>query len=46
MIRLLSWEGSPLANMMDMINYLLDHALAGTPNDELPSVSNTSLASK
>ena len=38
-IRLPSWQGSPIPNLMDMIHYLLDHAEAGTPNDELPSVS-------
>ena len=39
-IRLPSWQGSPIPNLMDMIHYLLDHAEAGTPNDELPSVSD------
>jgi hypothetical protein len=36
-IRLPSWQGSPIPNLMDMIHYILDHAEAGTPNDELPS---------
>ncbi|KAF9503978.1 hypothetical protein BS47DRAFT_1374437 [Hydnum rufescens UP504] len=39
MIRLLSWEGTPLPNLMDMINYLLDHAQANSPNDEIPSTN-------
>jgi hypothetical protein len=38
-IRLPSWRGSPIPNLMDMLHYLLDHAEAGTPNDEVPSVS-------
>ena len=38
-IRLPSWQGSPIPNLMDMLHYLLDHAAAGTPNDEMPSVS-------
>ncbi|GLB44800.1 putative tryptophan halogenase [Lyophyllum shimeji] len=37
LIRMLSWHGSPMPNLMDMIHYLLDHAAAGTPNDEIPS---------
>lgn len=39
LIRMLSWHDSPIQNLMDMIHYLLDHAAAGTPNDEMPSVS-------
>ncbi|KAF9504805.1 hypothetical protein BS47DRAFT_1374354 [Hydnum rufescens UP504] len=39
MIRLLSWEGTPLPNLMDMILYLLDHAQANSPNDEIPSTN-------
>ncbi|KAI4182039.1 MAG: hypothetical protein L6R41_006246 [Letrouitia leprolyta] len=36
-IRLPSWEGSPIPNLMDMLSYLLDCAEARTPNDEMPS---------
>ncbi|KAL1915193.1 uncharacterized protein VTP21DRAFT_7469 [Calcarisporiella thermophila] len=36
-IRMPSWEGSPIPNLMDMINYLLDHAENKTPGDEIPS---------
>ena len=36
-IRLQSWEGSPVANLMDMITYLLDCAEAGVPGDQIPS---------
>lgn len=39
LIRMLSWHGSPMANLLDMINYVLDHAELGTPHDEMPSVS-------
>ena len=35
-IRLPSWEGSPTANLMDMISYLLDCAEAGVPGDQVP----------
>lgn len=35
-IRLPSWEGSPIPNLMDMISYLLDCAEAGIPNDQIP----------
>ena len=38
-IRLPSWQGSPIPNLLDMIHYLLDHAEAATANDEMPSVS-------
>lgn len=37
-IRLPSWQGSPVANLMDMMNFLIDHAEAGTPGDEIPSM--------
>ncbi|KAF8211669.1 hypothetical protein K438DRAFT_1958746 [Mycena galopus ATCC 62051] len=37
LIRLLSWHESPMANLLDMINYILDHAEKGTPHDEMPS---------
>ncbi|KAL6698583.1 hypothetical protein J3F84DRAFT_405695 [Trichoderma pleuroticola] len=36
-IRLLSWEGNPTANMMDMMTYLLDCAESGVPGDQIPS---------
>ncbi|TVY83919.1 Flavin-dependent halogenase armH4 [Lachnellula suecica] len=36
-IRLPSWEGSPIAGLMDMIIYLLDCAEAGVPGDQIPS---------
>nr|5WGU_A Chain A, Flavin-dependent halogenase [Malbranchea aurantiaca] len=36
-IRLPSWEGSPIANLMDMVTYILECADAGVPGDELPS---------
>ena len=36
-IQLPSWEGSPTANLMDMILYLLDCAEAGVPDDQIPS---------
>jgi flavin-dependent dehydrogenase len=36
-IRLPSWEGSPVANLMDMITYLLDCAEASVPGDQIPS---------
>jgi flavin-dependent dehydrogenase len=36
-IRLPSWEGTPVANLMDMITYILDCAEAGVPNDEMLS---------
>ena len=36
-IRLPSWEGSPVANLMDMVSYLLDCAEAGIPGDQVPS---------
>lgn len=36
-IRLSSWEGSPTANLMDMISYLLDYAETGVSGDEIPS---------
>jgi flavin-dependent dehydrogenase len=36
-IRLPSWEGSPIANLMDMISYLLDCAEASVPGDQIPS---------
>ncbi|KAF7313452.1 hypothetical protein HMN09_00501100 [Mycena chlorophos] len=37
LIRMLSWHDSPMAGLLDMINYMLDHAELGTPHDELPS---------
>lgn len=37
-IRLASWQSSPLANLMDLINYLIDHAEAGTASDSIPSM--------
>ncbi|KAF5380789.1 hypothetical protein D9757_007138 [Collybiopsis confluens] len=37
LIRMLSWHGSPMASLLDMINYILDHAELGTPHDEMPS---------
>ncbi|KAI4132384.1 MAG: hypothetical protein LQ338_000732 [Usnochroma carphineum] len=36
-IRLPSWEGSPIPNLMDMISYLLDLAEAEVPGDQVPS---------
>ncbi|KAJ7695787.1 hypothetical protein B0H17DRAFT_1055565 [Mycena rosella] len=36
-IRLPCWEGSPVANLMDMITYLLELNDAGVPSDEYPS---------
>ncbi|RYP73519.1 hypothetical protein DL771_003558 [Monosporascus sp. 5C6A] len=36
-IRLLSWQGNPTANLMDMLTYLLDCAEAGLPGDQIPS---------
>lgn len=45
LIRMISWDGSPLAGLVDMINFVLDHAKAGTPHDEVPSVSEYQLAS-
>lgn len=36
-IRLPSWEGSPIPNLMDMVTYLLDCAEAGIPGDQIPS---------
>ncbi|RFU77149.1 flavin-dependent halogenase [Trichoderma arundinaceum] len=36
-IRLLSWEGSPTANLMDMLSYLLECAEAGVPGDQIPN---------
>ena len=36
-IRLPSWEGTPIPNLMDMISYLLDLAEAGVPGDQIPS---------
>ena len=36
-IRLPSWEGSPTANLMDMISYLLDCAEVAVPGDHIPS---------
>ncbi|KAI9148708.1 Flavin-dependent halogenase malA [Paramyrothecium foliicola] len=36
-IRLLSWQGNPIANLMDMLTYLLDCAEAGVPGDQVPS---------
>jgi flavin-dependent dehydrogenase len=36
-IRLPSWEGSPIPNLMDMISYLLNCAEAGVPGDQIPS---------
>ncbi|KAI4169806.1 MAG: hypothetical protein LQ343_005455 [Gyalolechia ehrenbergii] len=36
-IRVPSWEGSPIPNLMDMLTYLLDCAEGRTPNDEIPS---------
>ncbi len=36
-IRFPSWEGSPTANLMDMISYLLDCAEASVPGDQIPS---------
>ena len=36
-IRLPSWEGSPTANLMDMLSYLLDCADAGISGDQVPS---------
>ncbi|KAI9708956.1 MAG: hypothetical protein M1820_003650 [Bogoriella megaspora] len=36
-IRLPSWEGSPIPNLMDMLSYLLDCAKAGIPGDQIPS---------
>lgn len=38
-IRLPSWEGSPLPNLINMINYLLDLNAAQTPADEFPSAA-------
>ncbi|KAJ7067900.1 hypothetical protein C8F01DRAFT_1116154 [Mycena amicta] len=37
LIRMLSWHDSPMAGLLDMINYILDHAELGTPHDELPA---------
>ena len=37
-IRLPSWQGSPVANLMDMMNYLIDESEKGTPGDQLPSM--------
>ncbi|KAF8319326.1 hypothetical protein DL93DRAFT_2164544 [Clavulina sp. PMI_390] len=39
LIRMISWDGSPLPNLIDMVNYVLDHAAAGTPHDEVPSTA-------
>ncbi|KAH8747670.1 hypothetical protein F5882DRAFT_471149 [Hyaloscypha sp. PMI_1271] len=36
-IRLLSWEGNPIARLMDMLSYLLDLAEAGVTGDQVPS---------
>lgn len=36
-IRLPSWEGSPLPNLVAMINHLLDLNAADTPSDSYPS---------
>lgn len=36
-IRVLSWEGSPTANLMDMLSYLLDCAEKGLEGDQIPS---------
>ncbi|TFK35407.1 hypothetical protein BDQ12DRAFT_759546 [Crucibulum laeve] len=36
-IRLPSWEGSPIPNLTRMINYLLDLNAAKTPADQIPS---------
>ncbi|KAH7063681.1 hypothetical protein B0J12DRAFT_707456 [Macrophomina phaseolina] len=36
-IRLPSWEGSPLPNLIAMINHLLDLNAANTPSDAYPS---------
>jgi flavin-dependent dehydrogenase len=38
-IRVLSWEGSPTANLMDMLSYLLDCAEKGVPGDQVPSTA-------
>lgn len=38
-IRLPSWEGNPIPNLMDMISYLLDCAEAKTPGDEIGSTN-------
>lgn len=36
-IRLPSWQGNPTANLMDMVNYVIDCAHAGTHSDEMPT---------
>jgi flavin-dependent dehydrogenase len=36
-IRILSWEGSPTPNLMDMLSYLLDCADKGIKGDQVPS---------
>ncbi|KAL8840438.1 MAG: hypothetical protein Q9170_001314 [Blastenia crenularia] len=36
-IRVPTWEGSPVAGLMDMMTYLLDCAEAAIPNDQIPS---------
>jgi hypothetical protein len=46
LIRMLSWHDSPMANLLDMIHYILDHAEMGTPHDELPSVRTLRFYSK
>ncbi|CAO1613247.1 unnamed protein product [Parajaminaea phylloscopi] len=38
-IRLPSWQGSPLANLMDMMTFLIDHAEKDTAGDDLPSMT-------
>ena len=38
-IRLLSWEGNQIENLVKMIDYLLDQHQAGVPEDQLPSVA-------
>ncbi|KAH7324218.1 hypothetical protein B0I35DRAFT_423745 [Stachybotrys elegans] len=38
-IRILSWEGSPTANLMDMLSYLLDCAEKGIEGDQIPSTA-------
>ncbi|KAI9048555.1 hypothetical protein LZ554_007388 [Drepanopeziza brunnea f. sp. 'monogermtubi'] len=38
-IRLPTWEGSPIPNLVNMIHYLLDLNAAKTPADEYPSTA-------
>ena len=43
-IGLISWHHSPLANLMDLLAYIIDSARQGIPADEIPCTQELSIA--